>query len=86
MYEMFTDEGNDAVARALAAIALVAQDRTRVWNRETLETVAIPVLRAVSVKYEEIYDTEPRGNIADFLDQLCAENGWAFDPYAGYEW
>lgn len=86
MYEMFSDEGDQAVARALAAIALVAQDHTKVWNRDTLEQVAKPVLEGVAKLYDEIYDTEPRANIADFLDQLCEENGWAYDPYVGYDW
>jgi hypothetical protein len=83
---MYTDDGDMAVARALVAIGIVASDRTKVWNRETLETMATPVLREVAKHHEEIYDTEPRVHIADFLDQICAENGWAFDPYAGYEW
>lgn len=86
MYEMYTDEGDLAVARALASIAVTASDRTKVWNRDTLEAVAKPVIEAVAKLHDELYDTEPRGHIADFLDQLCAENGWAFDPYAGYDW
>lgn len=83
---MYTDDGNLAVARALVAISVVSSDRTKVWNRETLETMATPVLREVSKHYEEIYDTEPRGHVADFLDKICSENGWAFDPYAAYDW
>lgn len=86
MYEMYTDEGDLAVTRALVAIAIVSSDRTVVWNRDTLEAMAAPVLQGVAKLHNEIYDTEPRGHIADFLDQLCAENGWAFDPYTGYEW
>lgn len=86
MYEMFSDEGDMAVARALASIALRSKDHTIVWNRDTLEAVAKPVLEAVGKLHEELYDTEPRGYVADFLDQLCEENGWAYDPYAGYNW
>lgn len=86
MYEMFTDEGNNAVARALAAISLQAQDHTKVWNRFTLEEAARPILEGVAKNHGEIYDTEPRGHIADFLDQLCEESGWAYDPYGYYSW
>lgn len=86
MYEMYTDEGDMAVARALAAIDVVSSDRTVVWNRTTLEAVAAPVLQAVAKLYGEIYDTEPRGHIARFLDQLCAENGWAYNEFESYDW
>jgi hypothetical protein len=86
MYEMFSEEGNEAVARALTSIAIVSKDHTKVWNRYTLEQVARPVLEGVAKLHGEIYDTEPRGHIADFLDQLCEENGWAYDPFAYYSW
>lgn len=85
-YEMFSDEGNMAVARALQSIAIAASDHTKVWNRYTLEQAAKPILEGVSKVHEEIWDTEPRGHIADFLDQLCEENGWAYDPYGYYSW
>lgn len=86
MYEMYTDEGDMAVARALVAISLTVQDRTKVWNRNTLEAVAKPIIEALAAFHPEVYDTEPRGNIADFLDKICEENGWAYDPWAGYDW
>lgn len=83
---MYTDEGDRAVERALASISLATQDRTKVWNRDTLEAVAKPFIEGVEKIHEEISDTEPRGHIADFLDNICEENGWAYDPWAGYDW
>lgn len=86
MYEMYTDEGDMAVARALAIIAIMSKDHAKVWNRETLQAMAIPVLGAVAKEHDEIYDTEPRNHIDDFLDQLCAENGWAYKDLESYNW
>lgn len=86
MYDMYTEEGNEAVARALASITLMSKDHTKVWNRVTLEQVAKPVIEGVAKLHDELYDTEPRGLIADFLDNICEKNGWAYDPYSGYDW
>lgn len=86
MYEMYTDEGDMAVARALVAISLAAQNRTTVWNRKTLEVVAKPFIKAVEQLHQEVSDTEPRGYIADHLDAICEENGWTYDKWAGYDW
>ncbi len=83
-YEMYTDDGNKAVDEALNDILHLSKDRTKVWNKATLEAAARPVIRAVADNYPEVYDTEPRNYIYDFLDRLCKAHGWAYSEYDGY--
>lgn len=78
-YEMYTDEGNDAVRRALESIEFISQVRTKVWNRETLNQAARPIIDALAEVHGEVYDTEPRGHISDFMDMICKCNGWTYD-------
>lgn len=86
MYEMYTDEGNSAVARALASITLLSEDHTKVWNKETLTQVAVPIIEGVAKNYPEVYDTEPRNYIADALDLICKMNGWSHNEWEGYDY
>ncbi len=85
-YEMFTYEGNKAVQHAIDKILRLSYDRTLVWNQATLEAVAIPVIEEVAQLHGEVYDTEPRGHIGDFLKRICDANGWTFDRWNSNFW
>ncbi len=85
-FEMFTLDGNIAVANALDEILRLSYDRTKVWNRATLEAVAIPVIDELAKEHGEVYDTEPRGHIGDFLNRICDANGWSYDRWDSRFW
>lgn len=84
--QMFTDEANEGVMRAIVAIEAMARDDLTIRNRETLVKAASPLLRAVGALHDEIWDTEPRNWIAGKLDLICKMNGWAYDEYDSYDW
>ena len=86
MYEMFSEEGNNAVARALAAITLLSDDHTKVWNKETLTKIAAPIIEGVAKNHPEVHDTEPRACIADSLDLICQMNGWVYNEWESYDY
>lgn len=85
-YDMYTSDGNDAVTIALSIIDRLAMNRLQVWNKETLTDAARPLLQEVAKIYSEVYDTEPRGLIADHLDGICKMNGWHYNDFEGYDW
>lgn len=83
MYEMYSEEGNQAVKRALS---IIDSQVPNCRNRRTLEAMAQPILKEVAILHSEVYDTEPRGHIADHLDGICQREGWSYDRYEGYDW
>ncbi len=87
--EMYTEEGNQAVIRAMITVATVAETNLAIRNKDTLIAMAAPVLEAVAKLHPEIYDTEPRCWVDDRLDEICRANGWTcngFEGFEGYDW
>jgi len=84
--EMYSDEGDQAVIRALINIAWIANNNLEIRNRETLLKAAGPILQATANLYPEIYDTEPRNWINDRLNEICRSQGWSYNLWERYDW
>lgn len=85
-FEMYTLSGNIAVGNALDEILRLSYDRTLVWNMETLQAAARPIIGVVAKQFGEVYDSEPRGHITDFLQRICQANGWTYTGDEYYSW
>ena len=84
--EMYTEEANQAVIHAILKIETMAEHDLNIRNREGLEKVARPILRAVGEKYPELWDTEPRCWVNDYLDKICRMHGWYYNEDNYYDW
>lgn len=82
--EMYTEEGDQAVIRAMIVVANMAETDLTIRNKETLWKSAEPIIKAVGNLYYEIYDTEPRHWIEDQLDAICKAHGWAYNEFEGW--
>lgn len=67
---------NQAVVEAMAIINVIAMNRSKVWNKETLTDAVRPLLENIARTHREISDIESRNLIADHLDRICKMNGW----------
>jgi hypothetical protein len=73
-FQMFTREGNDAVA---ALLHHVLRDADRLAVRRSVAVAAIVQgLRTLSARFPEVYDTEPEWAIVDACQPFFAEQGW----------
>ncbi len=73
-FQMFTREGNDAVA---ALLHHVLRDADRLAVRRSVAVAAIVQgLRTLSARFPEVYDTEPEWAIVDACQPFFTEQGW----------
>jgi hypothetical protein len=70
-YEMFTDDGNQAVGALIDQLVALAETT----SPKDVIAGARDGLRAISVNHSEVRDTEPRGHIAHAIETAFAKQG-----------
>lgn len=73
-FQMFTPEGNNAVAERLLLIFSDAEQRSR--RRSFVIESVRQAMTEVAKQHREVYDTEPRGAIYDAVDAFFETQGW----------
>jgi hypothetical protein len=81
-YEMFTTAGNLACKRLVERIGKKIMGKTRVTSNEIVQMIE-DGRKKISVKYGEVYDTEPRYHISRQVSKFlqAAEYGFRLDGY-----
>jgi len=75
-FQMFTREGNDAVAEMLTGIFNAADARPHVGRDGIIDTVRTGI-SGVRRYHPEVHDTEPEHAITDALNAFLSERGFA---------
>lgn len=73
-YQMFTPEGNKAVANMVVQVASFMRGGT--VTRLQLPDALRAAMDVVAETYPEIFDTEPRGEISHRISVVCDQLGW----------
>lgn len=73
-YEMYTDDGNQAVANAVDALAEKMRNGT--VTRPQLDKQIRLLLNHVEKSHPEVHDTEPEWAICDEINKVCDELMW----------
>jgi len=73
-FQMYTREGNSAVAEMLLRVFDDAEELGRPRDL-VIEDVRKGVAR-VTRRHPEVHDTEPRGTIYDVTDEFFEQQGW----------
>lgn len=81
-YSMYTDEGNQALARMVDGIkTLITEGDVR---RRELPGLVRNACTQLAKIHAEVWDTEPQVAIGDALSEACAVEGWL--PIHRDEW
>lgn len=74
-FQMYTREGNDAVALMVAGVVETAQKYA--LSLPAIKTLLHNEVAKVEKVHPEIHDTEPRNEILDVMDKFLDEQGYA---------
>ena len=74
VFEMFTKEGNDAVAQLLQNLVQRAEEQR--WMRDEIVTWLKNGLAILAMTHGEVHDTEPEWAIVDVLNPWLEERGF----------
>ena len=80
-FQMYTRIGNALVCGLVESIRIRAESGEFQNREEMAAATTTEMNNLASQGHGEVWDTEPRGEIADRLDAICLAKGWAFDPY-----
>ena len=76
-FEMFSQAGNNACKRLTKRVLKRIGSKFRVTEDE-LSAMIGEGMKKIAHKYPEVYDTEPGGHIADFVNLKLDEIGYSF--------
>jgi len=83
-YEMFSEEGNEAVHSLTSKVISKVDGRWKVTKGELDEMIASG-MKEIAEKHGEVYDTEPPSHIAWRVNKALKENGYGFE-LSRYDW